>query len=129
MPNDRKVSPDASQHTGQGDRVVTLPPRKGQRDSRAQRLSAIDPRHDPAWLREQRRDPAGRPAAEDEQEEDYNDYRYRMLTNIIGAALVATLIGTGVWLAHAIADMRKVQDCVLSGRRNCAPIEFPSSGR
>ena len=134
MPDDRKVLSDASQPTGQGDRVVMLRPRKGVSGGRAPRLSVIDPQHDPAWLREQRTDQAGELEAEvdkekDGQEEDDADYRYRMLTNLIGVALIAVLIGTGVWLAHAIADMRKTQDCVLSGRRNCAPIELPSSSR
>jgi hypothetical protein len=129
MPDDRKVSSDASQATGQSDRVVMLRPRKGPSGGRAPRLSVIDPQHDPAWLHEQRTDQAGRVEAELDKEEDDADYRYRMLTNFIGVALIAILIGTGVWLAHAIADMRKTQDCVLSGRRNCAPIELPSSSR
>jgi hypothetical protein len=129
MRDDGKVSSDAPQPTGQGDRVVTLRPRKGVSEGRASRLSVIDPRHDPAWLREQRNDQACVLEAEDSKEEDAADSRYRTLTNVIGVALIAILIGTGVWLAHAIADMRKMQDCVLSGRRNCAPIELPSSSR
>jgi hypothetical protein len=129
MHDDRKVSSDAAQTTGQGDRVVTLRPRKGLSESWAPRLSVIDPQRDPAWLREQPNDQAGGLEVEDAKEEDPADYRYRMLTNAIGVALIAILIGTGVWLAHAIADMRKTQDCVLSGRRNCAPIELPPSNR
>jgi hypothetical protein len=126
MPDDRKVASDASQATGQSDRVVMLRPRKGS----TSHLSVIDPQHDPAWLHEQRNDQAnGLEAEVEEEEEDDAEYRYRMLTNFIGMALIAILIGTGVWLAHAIADMRKTQDCVLSGRRNCAPIELPSSSR
>jgi len=31
----------------------------------------------------------------------------------------------GVWMADKIAEMRKNQDCVLSGRRNCTPIDVP----
>jgi hypothetical protein len=51
-----------------------------------------------------------------------DDYRHRMMVNL--AALVFTLVlaAAGAWLAVKIADMRKNQDCVLSGRRNCAPI-------
>jgi len=40
-----------------------------------------------------------------EKGEDDEDDRYRMLANVIGTALIAILIGAGVWLAHAIADM------------------------
>jgi hypothetical protein len=54
-----------------------------------------------------------------------DDYRQRMINN--GLALVAILVlgGIGVWLANSIADLRKNQDCVLSGRRDCAPMVAP----
>ncbi|MGP0094016.1 MAG: hypothetical protein ACLPKB_29340 [Xanthobacteraceae bacterium] len=135
MSDEHKVSSDASEAADQGGRVVLLRPRKGSRGSTARRLSAIDPQNDPAWLREQRPDDephpdqAGGLEPGDGKEDDAADNRFRMLSNIIGVALIAILIGTGVWLAHAIADMRKMQDCVLSGRRNCAPIELPASSR
>ena len=49
-----------------------------------------------------------------------------MMVNL--AALVFTLLlaSAGAWLAVKIADMRKNQDCVLSGRRSCTPIEVPA---
>ena len=31
--------------------------------------------------------------------------------------------------ADVEAEIRKVQDCVMSGRQNCAPIETPSALR
>ena len=55
--------------------------------------------------------------------ESEDDYRNRMIVNIAGFLFVAALIVAGVWLADTMARMRKDQDCVLSGRRNCAPIE------
>jgi hypothetical protein len=61
---------------------------------------------------------------EQDQEEDQNvNYPHRMLMNGIAVAVVAMLIGVGVWLADTIADMERDQDCVLQGRQNCAPIE------
>ena len=53
-----------------------------------------------------------------------DDYRHRMMVNF--AALVFTIfLGVvGGWLALQIAEMRKNQDCVLSGRRNCTPIDI-----
>lgn len=58
---------------------------------------------------------------------EVDDYRHRMLMNI--AALVFTLVltGIGVWLATTIADMRRTQDCVLVGRRDCAKIPPPQA--
>jgi hypothetical protein len=57
-----------------------------------------------------------------------DDYRHRMINN--GLALVAciVLVIVGVWLANSIAEMRKNQDCVLSGRRNCTPVNVQQGG-
>jgi hypothetical protein len=58
-----------------------------------------------------------------------DDYRHRMLTNVAGVAVVALLIVIGIWIADTMASMRKNQDCVLSGRRGCTPVEAPPPGR
>ncbi len=58
--------------------------------------------------------------------DEVTDYRQRMLMNVIALAVVTFLISAGVWLADAITDMEKDQDCVMQGRVNCAPIELPS---
>jgi hypothetical protein len=52
-----------------------------------------------------------------------DDYRHRMIVNAAALLFVAALIGTGLWLAQSMAELRRNQDCVMSGRRNCAPIE------
>ena len=57
--------------------------------------------------------------------DEADDYRHRMAMNVAGFAAVALLALAGIWLADRLADMRKNQDCVLSGRRNCAPMEAP----
>jgi hypothetical protein len=36
------------------------------------------------------------------------------------------LVGGGVWLANAMVDAKKADDCLSSGRRNCTPIDTPS---
>jgi hypothetical protein len=51
------------------------------------------------------------------------DYRHRMLVNAAAVLFVAALIGTGYWLANSMATLRRNQDCVLAGHRNCASIE------
>ena len=61
--------------------------------------------------------------------DEADDYRHRMMVNAAGLAAVILLALAGVWLADRLADMRKNQDCVLSGRRNCAQIEAPSPAR
>jgi len=52
-----------------------------------------------------------------------DDYRHRMIVNVTAFVFVAGLIGAGIWLADTMATMRKNQDCVLSGRRGCTPVE------
>jgi hypothetical protein len=59
------------------------------------------------------------------RDEDSDDYRHRMITNLVGLTIVVLLVAAGVWLADTMASMRKNQDCVLSGRRNCSPVEAP----
>jgi hypothetical protein len=51
-----------------------------------------------------------------------DEFRHRMLVNIAGFCLAGTLTLAAVWLAVALADIRHTQECVLSGRRDCAPI-------
>lgn len=58
-----------------------------------------------------------------ERGEDPDDYRHRMLVNAAAFLAIVALIGIGVWLADTMATMRKNQDCVLSGRRGCSPVE------
>jgi hypothetical protein len=51
-------------------------------------------------------------------EEQEGTYRHRMMVNL--SALAFTI---------EIADLRKNQDCVLSGRRDCAPIDVNAHER
>jgi len=57
--------------------------------------------------------------------ESADDYRNRMIVNVAAFLFVVALIGAGFWLADTMARMRKDQDCVLSGRRGCTPVEAP----
>ncbi|MBR0735859.1 hypothetical protein JQ581_02875 [Bradyrhizobium liaoningense] len=54
-----------------------------------------------------------------------DDYRHRMLANIAALAFTIALTAIGIWLAVSIADLRRTQDCVLMGRRDCAKITTP----
>ena len=46
-----------------------------------------------------------------------------MLVNAAAFLFVLGLIGAGLWLADTMAELRQNQDCVLSGRRDCMPVE------
>jgi hypothetical protein len=61
--------------------------------------------------------------------DDTEDYRHRMRTNAAAIVVVGLLIWCGYWLFDTIAEMRKTQDCILSGRTNCARIDVPPNAR
>jgi hypothetical protein len=58
--------------------------------------------------------------------EEPDDFRHRMLANIAAFAFTVALTAIGIWLAMSIADLRRTQDCVLMGRRDCVRITTPS---
>jgi hypothetical protein len=58
-------------------------------------------------------------------DEPRDEFRHRMLTNIAALAFTVALTAIGFWLATSLADLRKTQDCVLMGRRDCAHIAPP----
>jgi hypothetical protein len=57
--------------------------------------------------------------------EEPDDYRHRMLANIAAFAFTVALISVGIWLAMSIANLRRTQDCVLMGLRDCVRISAP----
>jgi hypothetical protein len=59
------------------------------------------------------------------REEPPDDFRHRMLANIAAFAFTVALTAIGIWLAMSIADLRRTQDCVLMGRRDCVRISTP----
>ena len=79
-------------------------------------------------------DPPGRQPQQDTRKEadglsryerarqEPDDFRHRMLANLAAFAFTIALTAIGIWLAMNIAELRKTQDCVLMGRRDCAQI-------
>lgn len=63
------------------------------------------------------------------RDETPDDYRHRMAVNAVAFAFVVVLGVAGYWLADTMATMRKNQDCVLTGRRNCTPVDVPTRER
>jgi len=44
-------------------------------------------------------------------------------TALLGLLIAALLVVLGLVLVKALGDAGRLQDCVLSGRSNCAPID------
>ena len=57
--------------------------------------------------------------------EEPDDFRHRMLANVAAFAFTIALLAIGIWLAMSIANLRRTQDCVLMGRRDCVRISTP----
>jgi hypothetical protein len=64
-----------------------------------------------------------------ERDDAPDNYRHRMLMNAAGLAVTIVLVIAGIWIASTMAQLRKDQDCVLSGRRGCTPVEAPIQPR
>jgi hypothetical protein len=48
------------------------------------------------------------------------DYRQRMIVNVIALVFILFLTGASVWVVATIKDLRRTQNCLLIGRRDCA---------
>jgi hypothetical protein len=55
-------------------------------------------------------------------EQDERDRRAANLFLLVAAIVV---IGVGVWLANAMFEARRADECMAAGGRNCNPIELP----
>jgi hypothetical protein len=61
--------------------------------------------------------------AEFEQESGGDDgYRHRMRMNLLAVAVVAVLMGAGIWIADAMVATQKAHGCYTSGQRFCSLI-------
>ena len=64
-----------------------------------------------------------------ERDAEPDDYRHRMKMNAAGLAVAVILVAGGMWIANTMAQMRKNEDCVLTGRRGCTPVQVPIQPR
>jgi hypothetical protein len=42
---------------------------------------------------------------------------------LIALVVILALVAGGLWLSHTLRGVSRVQDCVMAGRTNCAPVE------
>jgi len=113
--------------------VKTQRPIVAEEEHRVLQFRPRTPAQPPAW----RGNAVGLPQREDKLSEQLDlsryerprdepdDFRQRMLANIAAFAFTVALTAVGIWLAMSIADLRRTQDCVLMGRRDCVRISVP----
>jgi hypothetical protein len=53
--------------------------------------------------------------------------RDRRIANAVLLFFLIVVVGGGIWLANAMFEQRRLDDCLAQGGRNCAPpIEAPA---
>jgi hypothetical protein len=65
------------------------------------------------------------PMERDEREPEMEEAEAR--SSLAGLVVAIVLVLGGIYLMLQMRDNAKLQDCIASGRRNCVPVEFPSS--
>jgi hypothetical protein len=45
---------------------------------------------------------------------------------LIGLIIILVLAIAGVWLVRELREKSALEDCLMAGRHNCAPIEVPA---
>ena len=50
----------------------------------------------------------------------------RRRSNLMLLIVAVVVVVVGVYLVNWMIDQRKLQECLESGRRNCAPISTPA---
>ena len=103
---------------------------KPSKDEEKGRVLPFRPRAPRSWnaqlrLRDQMRSPVD-DLSKYSRGPDEESYRHRMVMNLLAFLVLALIVYCGIWLANSMSQLRKDQDCVLSGRTNCAPIRVPS---
>ena len=49
----------------------------------------------------------------------------RRRAGVLSLLIIAALVLGGLFLVHLLRNASQLQDCILSGRTNCAPVEVP----
>ena len=57
---------------------------------------------------------------------DRNEQNHARRRSLIALGVIVLLFLVGLLLVHELYQSEKLQDCLLSGRTNCAPIAAPA---
>ena len=55
--------------------------------------------------------------------EDKDAQARRDTVNLLAVIICLVILIVGFWLVNRLWEMKKLQDCIFAGRRDCAPIE------
>jgi hypothetical protein len=60
-----------------------------------------------------------------ERNREDDNYRHRMVNNLLAFAVLSLIVFCGIWLANTWAMLRADPFCLRTGRTNCSPITVP----
>ncbi len=63
-----------------------------------------------------------------EQESHREQDSHSQRTALLGLAICLALVLGGLFLVYELKRMSELQDCVMQGRTNCAPVDASGSG-
>jgi hypothetical protein len=61
-----------------------------------------------------------------DRSEDGDDGEQRRSAALIGLIIILVLAIAGVVIVRELREKSRLEDCLMSGRHNCAPIEVPA---
>ena len=61
--------------------------------------------------------------SEPKKRESKNEQEGRVTSSLAGLAFVLVLVIVGLFLVRVLKKQSELEDCLMSGRTNCAPIE------
>jgi hypothetical protein len=64
-----------------------------------------------------------------QQDPQGNEDSYSPRSVLIALVVVLLLVFGGLYVVYALRDTSQLQDCVMQGRSNCAPIDSAPAGR
>ncbi len=67
----------------------------------------------------------GSPAAGHDDDEPETPGERRMI-NLLIVGIILFILAAAFWLGDALLDARRADECIASGRRNCAPMTVPA---
>ena len=61
------------------------------------------------------------------RDNERDDEENRVTASLAGMAVALLLVVVGVFLIQKLEASSKLEDCLLQGRTNCAPIDVPAN--
>ena len=60
-------------------------------------------------------------------QESHDEEENRVTASLAGLAFMLLLLVLGLMLVHVLQNKSRLEDCLLSGRTNCAEVLLPGS--